>query len=95
MAPKPTEIKLVAGMLEEEHPDAESLAKAIIQALDDKRKGDAQYILGTMYDGMPLVWGTFPTPKAAERAASKMTMPRVLPGRVLRLWRIEDTPDVP
>jgi hypothetical protein len=44
---------------------------------------------------MPLVWGTFPTPKAAERAASKMTMPRVLPGRVLRLWRIEDTPEVP
>lgn len=92
---KPTEWKMVAQMLEAEHPDAESLAKAIIVALDEKRKADPQYVLGTMYDGMPLVWGPFPTPKAAERAASKMTMPRVLPGRVLRVWRIEDTPDVP
>jgi hypothetical protein len=93
MAPKPTEIKMVAALLEEEHPDAQSLARSIILALDEKRLSDPQFILGTMYDGLPLVWGPFATANQAAKAASKLAMPRTLEGRVLRLYRITDTPD--
>lgn len=88
---KPTEIKLVAAMLEEEHPDAQSLARAIITALDEKRQGDKVFVLGAMLDGMPLLWGPFATANQAAKAAGKLAAPRPLPGRVMRVWRVDDT----
>ena len=93
---KPTEIKMVAGMLEEEHPDASSLARAIIEALDNKRQSDSMYVLGAMYEGLPLLWGPFATSNQAAKAAGKLVSPykdRSLPGRVIRVWRIGDTPE--
>lgn len=84
---------MVAAMLEEEHPDAQSLARAIIQALDEKRMSDPQFILGTMYDGLPLVWGPFATANQAAKAAGKIAAPRPLEGRVMPLKRVGDTLD--
>lgn len=82
---------MVAAMLEEEHPDALSLARSIIVALDEKRMSDPQFILGTMYEGIPLVWGPFATANQAANAAKKIPGPRELPGRVLRLKRVEES----
>lgn len=82
---------MVAAMLEEEHPDALSLARSIIVALDEKRMSDPTFILGTMYEGVPLVWGPFATANQAAKAAMKIPGPRDLPGRVLRLRRIDET----
>jgi|LauGreDrversion4_2_1035121.scaffolds.fasta_scaffold01004_22 hypothetical protein len=81
---------MVAAMLEEEHPDADSLARAIIVALDEKRMSDPMFILGTMFEGIPLLWGPFATANQAARAASKIPGPRNLPGRVMRMKRIEE-----
>ena len=83
---------MVAAMLEEEHPDALSLARAIIVALDEKRMSDPQFILGTMYEGIPLLWGPFATANQAAKAAAKIAAPVTLPGRVLRIKRIDETP---
>lgn len=90
MRVKPTEIRLVASLLEEEHPDAESLAKEIIARLDEKRMSDPVYTLGTMFHGVPLLWGPFSTANQAAKAASKLAMPVELPGRVIQLRRIDE-----
>jgi hypothetical protein len=87
---KPTEVRLVAALLEEEHPDAESLAREIITRLDEKRMSDPMYILGTMLGDIPLIWGPFATANQASKAASKLAMPVALPGRVMQVKRIED-----
>lgn len=92
MRAKPTEIRLVATLLEEEHPDAESLAKEIITRLDEKRLSDPCFILGTMFGDIPLLWGPFATANQASKAASKLTSPgpEPLKGRVMQVKRIED-----
>lgn len=87
---------MVAAMLEEEHPDAPTLARAIIVALDDKRRADPVYVLGAMYEGLPLLWGPYSTGNQAARAAGKLVSPykeRSLACRVLRVWQVTDTPD--
>lgn len=93
MRVKPTEIRMIAGLLEGEHPDAESLARSIIMALDAKRQSDELWVLGTMYNDVPLLWGPFPTAVQASKAASKLAMPVTLPGRVIRVRRIEEGQD--
>ena len=87
---KPTEVKMVAALLEQEHPDAASLAKSIIMALDEKRLDDPMYVLGTMYESVPLLWGPFATENQAAKAAGKIAAPRPLQGRVLRVKRIDE-----
>jgi len=53
------------------------------------------YVLGAMYEGLPLLWGPFATSNQAAKAAGKLTSPykdRSMPGRVMRVWRIGDEP---
>lgn len=89
---KPTEIRLVEEMLLDEHPDATSLARDIIIALDTKRESDELYALLTQQGNVLWGYGPYPTSHAALKAAGKMVAPgpEPMPCRVVRLWR--DTP---
>lgn len=94
---KPSEVKLVAQMLEQEHPDATSLAKEIIRALDDKRKEDDLYVLMAQLGQLVIGWGPYPTSNKAHTAATKMVSPsrtEPLPYRVVHLKRDTPTGDV-
>jgi len=74
MATKPTEIKLVASILDQEHEDAETAAKAVIEALDAKREGDpswAAFVSTNMRLGgkwLTVGRGPFTTKRQAEKA---------------------------
>lgn len=81
MAPRPTEIKAVVALLEDEHPDVEILARLVIQTVDDLRAGRSFYTVVTQYkynldefDGYGYVtWanGIFPTANKARQAVEK------------------------
>lgn len=89
---KPTEIRLVADLLQKPAEDADELSELIIRSLDEKRMSDSCFVLGTMIGDIPLLWGPFATANQASKAASKLTSPgpEPLKGRVMRVKRIED-----
>lgn len=94
---KPTEVRMVADMLEQEHPDAQSLAKAIIKALDEKRQEDDLFVLMSQVGKYVIGWGPYPTANKAHTAASKMVSPSLtepLAYRVVHLRRDTPTTDV-
>ena len=77
---KPTEIRLVAKMLEQPADDADSLAESIIVALDDKRQKDDRWMV--IYQWQPkeqrfvtITYGPFNTRKQAEKALGGLVSP--------------------
>lgn len=77
---KPTEIRLVAKMLEKPAEDADSLAESIIVALDEKRAKDEKWMV--IYQWNPqegafvtITYGPFPTRKGAEKALAGLISP--------------------
>lgn len=68
--PKPTEIRLVAGLLREEWASPEDAANAIIRALDERRaEHDKDWVIIRPNAG--LIYGPYPTQTAARKAAAK------------------------
>jgi len=79
---KPTEVRLVATMLQKPADDADSLAESIIVALDDKRAKDDKWMV--IYQWQPqeqrfvtITYGPFNTQKQAEKALSGLVSPGV------------------
>lgn len=80
MKVKPTEVRLVSGLLQQEHPDADTLAETIIQSLDDKRAKEDQWVV--IYQWQPnegqfvtLTYGPFNTRKRAEKCMDSLVSP--------------------
>jgi hypothetical protein len=70
--PRPTEIKLIAGLLDPESSDpdnASALAIEIIEALDKSRgKRDSYIVVGQLAPWAPVqTWGDFSTRNQAEK----------------------------
>ena len=85
---KPTEVKLVASLLDQEWDDVNELAKAIISGVDDKREKDdkpyaiiAQYRIG---EGLiTQTYGPFATANQAEKGVKHLSSPGPQPGRYM------------
>lgn len=78
MRAKPTEVRLVASLLQEEADDAEELAGRIISALDEKRARDDTPWAIVFYDpntGVVIPYGPYPTMSAAEKVRKTLTGP--------------------
>ena len=76
MAIKKTELRLVAGLLEEEAEDTGELAERIITALDAKReKDDTQWVITTQWDGIICMYGPYPTQHQAGKALKRLASP--------------------
>jgi len=73
VARRPTEVKLVAELLSYEAEDIESLAAAVIDALDQDRQRREHYVIRTsMGDGLTFGIGPYATRGAATRDAKRM-----------------------
>jgi len=80
---KPTEVRLVAALLQEEADDADELAARIIRSLDEKREDDTVYSC-VYYDpntGAVIPYGPYPTEGTARKEYSKLVSPGPLPAR--------------
>jgi len=88
---KPTEVRIVAALLEEEAESATDLAKRIIDALDQKRETDDQtWVVVHVWRSIVTCLGPYATRNAAEKAASKQVSPGPEDSRVFaRLIRKE------
>lgn len=78
--PRPTEIKLVANLLDPEgaaSEDAAQLAVEIIEALDNSRTKRVSYIVvAKLADWVPLqAWGEFSTKLQAEKFFANLSSP--------------------
>lgn len=86
MAPRPTEITLVAKMMDPEcSDDAKALARDIIEALDEARSDREAWLVSarTLRNGPSLTVGPFSTKNQAVKAASKIAFaddPNTTPG---------------
>lgn len=86
---KPTEVRLVAKMLEEPAEDADELAERIIRSLDEKREDDTRWGV-VFYDPNTkavINYGPYPTQKAAQKIKDSLVSPGPLPaaGVVVKL----------
>ena len=84
--PRPTEVKLVANLLDPDAPnseDAMALAHEIIEALDKSRiKRDSYIVVAKLADWSPLqAWGEFSTKLQAEKFVGKLAAPGPGSGR--------------
>lgn len=78
--PRPTEIKLVAGLLDPESSDpdnANELAIEIIEALDKSRdKRDSYVVVGQLASWAPVqTWGDFTTKLQAQKFCATQLTP--------------------
>jgi hypothetical protein len=78
--PRPTEIKLVANLLDPDNTNSESaaeLAHEIIEALDEARgKRDSYILVGQLAQWAPVqAWGEFSTKLQAEKFVSHLASP--------------------
>lgn len=86
MAVRPTEIKLVAQMMDPDvSEEAKALAREIIVALDDARQDREQWILGfRSHEKLPAMYtGPWSTKTQAVRAAQRVVFeqdPNTTPG---------------
>ena len=76
--PRPTEIKLVANLLDPDNTNSESaaeLAQEIIEALDESRgKRDAYVLVGQLARWAPVqAWGEFSTKLQAEKFVKNLS----------------------
>lgn len=72
MAARPTEVRLVAELLEAEHEDVQALAKDVIQQLDASRADRDYYQVNITMGGQRFAMGPFNTETAALNAVVKM-----------------------
>lgn len=86
MAPRPTEVSLVAKMMDPEaSDDAKDLARDIIDALDEARSDREWWLVSarTIKDGPSITVGPYSTRNQAVKAASKIAFaddPNTTPG---------------
>ena len=78
--PRPTEIKLVANLLDPDNTNSESamdLAQEIIEALDESRgKRDSYVVIAQLADWTPVqAWGDFSTKLQAEKFIPNLASP--------------------
>lgn len=78
--PRPTEIKLVANLLDPDNTNSESaaeLALEIIEALDESRgKRDSYVLVAQLASWSPVqAWGEFSTKLQAEKFVSQLASP--------------------
>jgi len=78
--PRPTEIKLVANLLDPDNTNSESaaeLAQEIIEALDESRdKRDSYVLVAQLAQWAPVqAWGEFSTKLQAEKFVSNLASP--------------------
>lgn len=67
---KPTEVRLVSGLLTDQEWDSpEDAAKEIITRLDEKRRDDKLWVV--IRPELGLIYGPYPTLAAARRAVAK------------------------
>lgn len=65
---RPTEVKAVAQLLDEPAESVETLARQVIEALDDLRAKRREYIVVVNAGGLLSAYGTYATVKEAQRA---------------------------
>ncbi len=63
----PTEVKLIAGMLEEPADDSSELARRILLALEESRSKRKHYVVVVNDGGLVSTWGTYSTIKEATK----------------------------
>lgn len=73
---KPTEVRAVVKLLEQEHEDVEELAKEVIKTLDVMRSDDRLYVLAVTGSGPLEVWGPYPTALQAVKGAPEAVQGR-------------------
>ena len=73
---KPTELRMVAALLESEADDTGLLAEQIIEALDAKRaKDDTNFVLVTQWEHCVLAYGPYGTAGQAGKAMKLLANP--------------------
>lgn len=70
--PRPTEVKLVVGLLESDHEDVQALAKDVIEQLDASRAARDYYQINIAMGGQRFAMGPFVTETGAVNAVIKM-----------------------
>lgn len=95
MAPRPTEITLVAKMMDPEaSEDAKALARDIIEALDAARADREWWLVSarTLKDGPTLTIGPFSTKNQALKASGRVAFaddPATTPGLGLMVHKMQ------
>jgi hypothetical protein len=82
------EVKAIAALLEQEHPDVDALAKAVINALDQERADRVDWCVVTWMGPTATVYGPWPGEKSAQKALSTGKIPMIdgMSARVLRFY---------
>lgn len=94
MAPKPTEVRLIAGLLESECDDTGTLARILIEALDSKRAADnTHWVILTQWGDIVQVVGPFPTEHQCGKALARLAAPGPGPMRAV-VRRVRSVDDV-
>lgn len=74
---KPTEVRAVAALLDEEAESAEELAERVVRKLNDMREGERQWVVAMTIAGeadrrkLVAVWGPYTSHLSARRDALK------------------------
>lgn len=69
---RPTEIRKVAQLLDSEAEDVESLARGVLELVNEMWNGRDKYVVAAYEPGFPLaIYGVYDTAKQAERAIGK------------------------
>ena len=82
MAPRPTDIRAVAELLQQEHPDAEALARAVITKIDELRAGRLFTVALVGVGEHTFGYGPWSTPAQAQKAVDRGTVPALAGSRV-------------
>lgn len=82
---KPTEIRLVADLLQQPADDADELSERIIRSLDEKREKDERW--GVVYydpnTKAVINYGPYPTKNTAKKIMEGLVSPGPLPARAV------------
>lgn len=67
----PSEVKLVAAILNDPADDVNDLAKDVIRALNESRMGRKEYVVTLLSDGIVSTWGPYATVKEAYKRSGE------------------------
>lgn len=82
MSVKKTEVRLIAGLLEEPAEDTGELATRIITALDEKRAtDDTHWAIVAEWDGVVSMYGPYGTRNRADKVLGGLAGPGPTPMR--------------
>lgn len=91
---KPTEVRLVASMLEHEADSADDLAKQIIEALDAKRESDEKWVINFYEPNVKVLanYGPYGTANAAVKDVKKLVAagPQPAQAQVVKLMEVQE-----